>query len=78
MKRSFLYALAVIVVAIGMASCDGIGGKADVKFRKMNIDGVNTLALASRGQKAGNNAPARMRADGGDELVILFRKTVRL
>ena len=69
MKRSFLYALAVIVVAIGMASCDGIGGKADVKFRKMNIDGVNTLALASRGQKAGNNAPARLRADGGDELV---------
>ena len=69
MKRSFLYALAVIVVAIGMASCDGIGGRADVKFRKMNLNGVNTLALASRGQKAGNNAPARLRADGGDELV---------
>ena len=69
MKRSFLYALAIVVIAIGMSSCDGVGGRADVKFRKMNLSGVNTLALASRGQKAGNNAPARMPADGGDELV---------
>ena len=69
MKRSFLYALAAIIVAIGMSSCEGGGGRADVKFRKMNLNGVNTLALASRGQKAGNNAPARMPADAGDELV---------
>ena len=69
MKRNLLFAFAVIVAAIGMASCDGVGGRADVKFRKMNLNGVNTLALASRGAKAGNNAPARLRAAAGDELV---------
>ena len=70
MKPRFIYALAVIVAAIGMSSCEGGGGKVNnVKFRKMNIDGVNTLALASRGQKAANNAPARLRAEGGDDLV---------
>ena len=70
MKRSLIYALAVIVTAIGMASCEGGGGSVNgVKFRRMNLDGVNTLALASRGQKAGNNAPARLRQDAGDELI---------
>ena len=70
MKRSFLYALAAIVVALGFSSCEGGGGKVnDVKFRKMNLNGVNTLALASRGAKSGNNAPARLPAAGGDELV---------
>ena len=70
MKRTFLYALVVIAIAIGITSCEGGGGKVNnVKFRKMNIDGVNTLALASRGQKAANNAPARLRAEGGDDLV---------
>ncbi len=71
MKRSFLYALAVIVAAIGLTSCEGGGGNVSgVKFRKMNLNGVNTLALASRGNKAGgNNAPARMPAADGDELV---------
>ena len=70
MKRSLIYALAVVVTAIGMASCEGGGGSVNgVKFRRMNLDGVNTLALASRGQKAGNNAPARLRQDAGDELI---------
>ncbi len=53
-------------------SCEGGGSKVnDVKFRKMNLNGVSTLALASRGQKAGvnNNAPARAIAAAGDELV---------
>ena len=53
MKRSFLYALAAIVVALGMASCEGGGGNVNnIKFRRMNLNGVNTLALASRGAKA--------------------------
>lgn len=42
MKRTFLYALVVIVIAIGITSCEGGGGKVNnVKFRKMNIDGVS-------------------------------------
>ena len=71
MKTRFIYALAAIVVALGMASCEGGGGSVNnVKFRKMNLNGVNTLALASRGAKAGNNnAPVRLRAAGEDELV---------
>ncbi len=71
MKRSILYVFAVIVAAIGMASCEGGGGGTvnGVKFRRMNLNGVNTLALASSGQKAGNKAPARMPAAGEDELV---------
>ena len=70
MKRHFLYTLAIIAIAIGMTSCEGGGGSVNkVKFRRMNLNGVNTLALASRGQKAKNNAPSYMRNDGGDELV---------
>ena len=69
MKSRFIYALAVIVAAIGMTSCEGGGNVNGVKFRKMNLNGVNTLALASRGQKADKNAPARMRAAGEEELV---------
>lgn len=70
MKRNLLFALAAIVVAIGMSSCEGEGGNVNgVKFRRMNLNGVNTLALASRGQKAYKNAPVRMRAAGEDELV---------
>lgn len=70
MKRNLLFALAAIVVAIGMSSCEGEGGNVNgVKFRRMNLNGVNTLALASRGQKADKNAPVRMRAAGEDELV---------
>ncbi len=69
MKSRFIYALAVIVAAIGMSSCEGGGNVNGVKFRKMNLDGVSTLALASQGQKAGNNAPSRMPAAGEDELV---------
>lgn len=71
MKTRILYALAAIVVVLGMVSCEGSGGGKvnGVKFRRMNLNGVNTLALASRGAKAGNNAPARLRATGDDELV---------
>ncbi|MBR7155016.1 MAG: hypothetical protein IKD12_06935, partial [Paludibacteraceae bacterium] len=69
MKSRFIYALAVIVAAIGMTSCEGGGNVNGVKFRKMNLNGVNTLALASQGQKAGNDAPSRMPAAGEDELV---------
>lgn len=70
MKRNLLFALAAIVVAIGMSSCEGEGGNVNgVKFRRMNLNGVNTLALASRGQKADKNAPVRMRAAGEDDLV---------
>ena len=71
MKTRFIYALAALVVAIGMASCEGGGGGKvhNVKFRRMNLNGVNTLALASRGAKANANSPARLRAAGEDELV---------
>ena len=68
MKTRFLYALAAIVVALGMASCEGGGGKSGIKniqFKRMHLDGVNTLALASVGSSA-NNAPARMPAADGD------------
>lgn len=51
MKRNLFFALVVIVAAIGMTSCEGGGNVNGVKFRKMNLTGVNTLALASRGQK---------------------------
>ena len=69
MKKFFYYA--TILLCAGMlSSCEGGGGSVNkVKFRRMNLNGVNTLALASRGQKAKNNAPSYMRNDGGDELV---------
>ena len=69
MKRNLFFVFAVIVAAIGITSCDGGGKVNNIKFRKMNLNGVSTLALASQGQKAGNNAPARMPAAGEDELV---------
>ncbi|MBR1808291.1 MAG: hypothetical protein IJ776_02775 [Paludibacteraceae bacterium] len=69
MKHSFIYALAAIVVALGITSCEGGGSVNSVKFRRMNLDGVNTLALASRGARAGNKTPARMVAAEEDELV---------
>lgn len=65
MKTRFIYALAAIVVALSMASCEGGGSKDQVKniqFKKMHLDGVNTLALATVGAAA-NNAPARMPAE---------------
>ena len=68
MKTRFIYALAIIVVAIGMASCEGGGDKNSIKniqFKRMHLDGVNTLALATVGSSA-NNAPARMPAADGD------------
>ena len=69
MKRNLFFVFAVIVAAIGMTSCEGGGKVNNIKFRKMNLNGVSTLALASQGQKAGNKAPARMPAAGEDELV---------
>ena len=67
MKTRFIYILAVIVAAIGMTSCEGgAGGKVkNIEFKRMHLDGVNTLALASVGSSA-NNAPARMPAADGD------------
>ncbi|MBQ9602968.1 MAG: hypothetical protein IJR42_04070 [Paludibacteraceae bacterium] len=59
MKTRILYALAAIVVAIGMASCEGGGGKSGIKniqFKRMHLDGVNTLALAT----VGSSNAARM------------------
>lgn len=70
MKTRFIYALAAIVVTLGLTSCEGGGGNVNnIKFRRMNLNGVNTLALASRGAKANANSPARLRAAGEDELV---------
>ena len=67
MKRSFIYALAAIVVALGMASCEG-GGKSDVhniEFKRMHLDGVKALALASDGSDT-QKAPRRVHTADGD------------
>ena len=66
MKRSFIYSLAIIVVAIGMTSCEGGGGKVhNIEFKRMHLDGVKALALASDGSEA-QNAPRRMAANDGE------------
>ena len=63
MKRNLFFALVVIVAAIGMTSCEGGGsGKVhNIEFKRMHLDGVKALALASDGsdeQKAPRRAPA--------------------
>ena len=63
MKPRFIYALALIVAAIGMTSCEGGGGSKvhNIEFKRMNLDGVKALALASDGsdeQKAPRRKPA--------------------
>lgn len=70
MKTKLTFLAAIILFAGMLSSCEGGGGNVNnIKFRKMNLNGVNTLALASTGQKAGGNkAPARFQA-AGDELV---------
>lgn len=67
MKRSFLYALAVIVAAIGMTSCEGGGsGKVhNIEFKRMHLDGVKALALASDGSDE-QEAPRRVHTAEGD------------
>ena len=68
MKSRFIYALVAIVVALGFTSCQGggDGGKLkDLEFKRMHLDGVNTLALASVSSDA-QNAPRRIRAAEGD------------
>ena len=67
MKTRFIYALAAIVVALGMASCEG-GGKSDVhniEFKRMHLDGVKALALASDGSDT-QKAPRRVHTADGD------------
>lgn len=70
MKRNFLYALVAIVAAIGMVSCEpnGGGGLKNIEFKRMHLDGVNTLALASDGSEA-QSAPRCARSADGDETV---------
>ena len=53
MKRNLFFAFALIVAAIGMTSCEGGGKVNNIKFRKMNLNGVSTLALASQGHTFG-------------------------
>ena len=68
MKPRFIYALAVIVAAIGMTSCQGGGGSGKLKeleFKRMHLDGVNALALASVSSDT-QNAPRRAPAAEGD------------
>ena len=66
MKTRFIYALAAIIVALGMASCEGGGGKVhNIEFKRMHLDGVKALALASDGSEA-QNAPRRVRTEDGD------------
>ncbi|MBQ4394708.1 MAG: hypothetical protein II825_05355 [Paludibacteraceae bacterium] len=68
MKPRFIYALAVIVAAIGMTSCEGGGGSGKLKeleFKRMHLDGVNALALASISSDA-QNAPRRAPTAEGD------------
>lgn len=68
MKPRFIYALALIVAAIGMTSCEGGGGSGKLKeleFKRMHLDGVNALALASISSDA-QNAPRRAPAAEGD------------
>lgn len=71
MKPRFIYALAVIVAAIGMTSCEGGGsGKVhNIEFKRMHLDGVKALALASDGSDE-QKAPRRTPAGEGDEEII--------
>jgi len=65
MKRSFIYALAVIVAAIGLTSCDSGGGGSKLKeleFKRMHLNGINTIALA----KITTDSPNKIRAAEGD------------
>ena len=74
MKTRFIYVLAAIVVALGLTSCEGgSNGKVkNVEFKKMHLNGVNTLALATVGEVA-NNAPARMPAEDGETTYEVHR-----
>ena len=75
MKRSFLFALAAIVVAFGLTSCEGGGSKDKVKnieFKRMHLDGVNRLALASGGSSQ-QNAPRRVSAAEGDTTYAIHK-----
>lgn len=66
MKRTFLYVLVAIVVAIGMVSCEGGSGKLNnIEFKRMHLDGVKTLALASDGSDE-QKAPLRARTAEGE------------
>lgn len=67
MKRNLFFALVVIVAAIGMTSCEGGGsGKVrNVEFKRMHLDGVTALALASDGSDE-QKAPRRVPAGEGD------------
>lgn len=51
MKRNLFLAFAVMLAAIGMTSCEGGGsGKVhNIEFKRMHLDGVTALALASDG-----------------------------
>mgnify|MGYP006314665691 FL=1 len=51
MKHNLFFALVVIVAAIGMSSCEGGGGGKvhNIEFKRMHLDGVKALALASDG-----------------------------
>ena len=67
MKTRFIYALAALIVALGMISCEGGGGSKvkNVEFKRMHLEGVKALALASDGSEA-QNAPRRVRTEDGD------------
>ena len=67
MKRNLFFALAVIVAAIGMSSCEGGGsGKVhNIEFKRMHLDGVKALALASDGSDE-QKAPRRVHTAEGD------------
>lgn len=68
MKKLTLAGL-LFAAIIMFASCEanGGGGLKNIEFKRMHLDGVNTLALASDGSEA-QSAPRRVRTGDGDEV----------
>ena len=65
MKTRFFYLFAAVLAAIGMTSCEGSSDVHNIEFKRMHLDGVKALALASDGSES-NKAPRRVRTDDGD------------
>ena len=69
MKKLFYFAAIVLFAGI-VSSCEGGGGSKlhGLEFKRMHLDGVKTLALASDGSDE-QKMPRRVRAAGDDEII---------
>lgn len=68
--RKFFYFATIILIAGLFSSCEGGGGSKlkGLEFKRMHLNGVNTLALASDGSDE-QKMPLRAPAEDGDDVV---------